>query len=293
MNATKKALLKVLGKERRGKAICVLGSGRCGTSMIMRAIYFSGVNIGSDFIKANDTNPKGFWENKKVVDIQKKINAEMNWKRPFPQEWHHKKAMQPYKKELKNLAKEQFANQDLWAWKDPRSCECIDMWQEIFKELRLSAGYIIMVRNPVDVAASFKKAYNRKEKTMMNLWQIRTLLSLKETYGEARTVIDYNDFLENSLKRLRETADILDLPWPQDESRLKNQLDEFVDPDLRHRQAGFEELAYHKDVDEEMKALYHLCLEAAHSRDILQLPSFQSRVERMYESFMAKKKMKA
>lgn len=286
MNATKQALHKVLGKRNRGQAICVLGSGRCGTSMITRAVHFLGVNLGSEFIASNETNPTGFWENKNVVDIQKKINARMNWKRPFPKGWHQEKEMRPFKKELKQLLKEQFSNQQLWAWKDPRNCECIEMWQEIIKELRLSAGYIIMVRNPIDVASSFKEAYNHKEKKVITLWQMRTLVSLKETEGEKRIMIDYNDFLENSLERLREIAEVLTLSWPEDEVWLKDQLAAFVDPDLRHRQSEFEELANHQHVDDEVKRLYELCLQAAHSPREIQSQAFQSDVHRLYESFM-------
>lgn len=285
MNA-KKRILQVLGKEHRPQAICVLGSGRCGTSMVTRAIHFLGVDLGSDLIESNETNPTGFWENKQVVELQKQINARMNWKRPFPAGWQHDKDMQPFKKALKQTLKEQFADRQLWAWKDPRNCECIAMWQEILKELRLDAGYLIMVRNPVDVAASFQKAYNRKEKATMRLWKVRTLISLRETNQEKRILIDYDDFLGNALERLREIAEMFALPWPEDEAQVKAQLDTFVDPDLQHRRSGIEELANHPDADEEVRQLYGLCLQATHSRRDLQSKGFQADVEGLYQSFM-------
>lgn len=280
------------GNGNRNKAICILGSGRCGTSMVTRAVHFLGVDLGTGFVAPDETNPKGFWENKQVVDIQKEINARMNWKRPFPRGWHRDEDMQPFKKQLKQIVKEQFTDKSVWAWKDPRNCECIEMWQDIFKALRISVGYMIMVRNPVDVAASFRKAYHRKEKTMIDLWQMRTLISLKKTHEDKRIVIDYNDFLENNFERLRDISNTFHLPWPKDETRLQNQLAAFVDPDLRHNQSGFGALAHHKDVNDEVKQLYELCLEAAHAPDRLQSRRFQSKVDELYESFL-KSRMKA
>src|SRR5699024_8471451 len=131
---------------------------------------------------------------------------------------------------LKQLMSEQCAGLDVWAWKDPRNCECIEMWQDILKELKLQARYIIMVRNPVDVVASFRKAYGSRERTIIKLWQIRTLLSLRETCGEKRIIIDYDDFLENGFWRLHDISQTLDLPWPRHEARLRERLAAFIDP---------------------------------------------------------------
>jgi hypothetical protein len=41
----------------------------------------------------------------------------------------------------------------LWGWKDPRTTVTLDLWLEIFPNLKI----IFMVRNPIDVAISLKK----------------------------------------------------------------------------------------------------------------------------------------
>lgn len=283
-NTIKKALSTVMGKNRTSKAVCVLGSGRCGTSMATRAINFIGVDLGTQFVKRDHTNPKGFWEHKKIVDIHKKIKAELG-KRPFPPGWERQTSIQPYKKELKALLTDQFLNKELWGWKDPRTCESIALWRDILQELNVSAHYLIMVRNPIDVAASYKEAYNRQENSALRQWQMRTLLSLKGTNGEKRMIVDYDDFLNDSLGTIHHIAKTFDLPWPEDEAGLKDELDSFIDPGLQHSRTTLEALMNQEGIDEDIKQLYQLCIKGARSQPYLQSEQFASQIEALSQSF--------
>ncbi|HET7615799.1 MAG TPA: hypothetical protein VFK27_02490 [Bacillales bacterium] len=270
-------------EKMTSKAVCVMGSGRCGTSMATRAINFIGVDLGSGFIKENDTNPKGFWENKKVVDVHKKIKKALG-KRPFPEGWERKSTIRPFKKELKQSLKEQFADKPIWGWKDPRTVESLAVWKDILDELGVDANYLIMVRNPVDVAASYKEAYQRKEDSALHQWQMRTLLSLVGTNDRKRVIVDYDELLGDSLKTLRRVAKTFDLPWPEDEQQLKADLDEFIDPSMQHSQTTLEELERMDDVDEDIKALYRLCVEGVRSQEYLESKPFTDEANRLYKN---------
>ncbi|HEU5139906.1 MAG TPA: sulfotransferase [Bacillales bacterium] len=267
--------------KKTSKAIGILGSGRCGTSMVTRAISFLGVDIGSEFVKKNKTNPKGFWENKDIVKIHKQIKSELG-KRPFPDGWENKESIQPMKRELKELIEDQFLGKDLWGWKDPRTTESLAVWKEILRELDVSANYIIMVRNPIDVAASYQEAYNRKESRAIRQWQMRTLLALRGTNNENRIIIDYDELLAGSLETMRRVADTFELPWPEKEADLKKDLDSFIDPDLQHSRTTLEELESMEEVESDIKKLYRLCLEGAESQEFLQSASFASQIEELY-----------
>ncbi|HEX7063884.1 MAG TPA: sulfotransferase [Bacillales bacterium] len=269
--------------KRTSKAIGILGSGRCGTSMVTRAISFLGVDIGSDFVKENRTNPKGFWENKEIVSIHKQIKSELG-KRPFPDGWEDKESIQPMKQELRALIEDQFLGKDLWGWKDPRTTESLAVWKEILRDLSVSTNYIIMVRNPIDVAASYQEAYNRKEGRAIRQWQMRTLLALRGTNNENRIIIDYDELLENSLEAMRRVANTFELPWPENEADLKKELDSFIDPDLQHSRTTLEELESMEDVDSDIKRLYRLCLEGAESQEFLHSASFAAQIEELYQS---------
>lgn len=273
------------GTSRKSVAVGILGSGRCGTSMAARAISFLGVDLGNQFIKKNKTNPKGFWEHKGIVNTHKKIKATLG-RRPFPEGWQKRKEILPYKEQLKDLITQDFSGKSFWGWKDPRTSESIALWRDIFEELGIEPRFLIMIRNPVDVAASYRKAYDREEDAALRQWQMRTLLSLKGSEGTKRVIADYDDFLENSLETLRKIANALELPWPKDEARLQRALDDFIDPNLQHNRTGLDELDRQTDIEEDTKQLYKICLEAARRPEMLEHDDFQQEIDRLYEAFM-------
>lgn len=259
----------------QNKAICVLGSGRCGTSMVTRAINLLGVEVGSNLISADRTNPKGFWENSQIVMFHEKALKSLGFDLSKRQE----EEIQPFKQELKDLVRSQFSNKQLWGWKDPRTCYFLKLWKSVLNDLGITINYLIMIRNPIDVAASFKLAYNADQKLAMSIWKQKTLLALRETYGEKRIIIDYNQFIDNSLKCLQKTSEILNLPWPQNENHLKKQLNEFVDPNLQHSRTGIENLLNNENIEEGIKELYQLCFKACNSPGFLDTEYFRNKIE--------------
>jgi len=53
--------------------ILIVGSGRSGTSMVAGTLAKSGYYMGDNYIKPRDSNPKGFYEDKEVNDINESI----------------------------------------------------------------------------------------------------------------------------------------------------------------------------------------------------------------------------
>ncbi|WP_404455637.1 hypothetical protein LG329_07940 [Virgibacillus necropolis] len=283
------ALFNMFNKKTqspKNKAVTVIGSGRCGTSMATRSINFLGVDLGEGFVKPNKTNPKGFWENRKIVDIHKEIKNELG-SMPFRKGWQKTGKIKPLKQKMKETVEDQFSEKSLWGWKDPRTSECIEMWKEILSELNVKANYLIMIRNPLDVAASFKRAYNREEKSALKQWQIRTLLALRGTKTDSRIIVDYDDFVEDSFGTVKNIAKSFDLPLPN-KTELKGELDSFIDPTLRHSRTTLKELAKSSEIEEDMKELYRVCLKAAHSQEYLKSKKFSMHIDKLYYSFLIK-----
>ncbi|WP_174614886.1 sulfotransferase family protein [Virgibacillus ihumii] len=284
------ALLKKSDNKRTApysKAVTILGSGRCGTSMASRSINLIGVDLGEGFVKPNKTNPKGFWEHRKIVNIHKDIKKELG-AYPFPKGWTNYEEVLPHKQKMINLLIDEFSGTALWGWKDPRTTESLDMWKEIMSELNVEGNFLIMIRNPVDVAASFKRAYNRKEDAALDQWQIRTLLSLKYTAEENRIIIDYDDFIEDSFATLKRISDTFSLPWTFDENKLQEELDSFIDPTLRHSRTTLKELDNNTEIDKDKKKLYKLALKASQDQDFLKSAKFSKQINKLYNSYMKK-----
>lgn len=281
-------LFKVIGKKKPvGKAVVILGSGRSGTSVLARSINIIGVDLGEEFIDTDETNPKGFFENRKIVNTHKEIGPRMK-KRPYPEGFQHFEEIKPFRNQLENYIRDEFLDKPVWGWKDPRNNENLPMWRDILTKLNVEGNYLIIVRNPVDVVASYKRAYNRDETWARLQWQLRTVLALKETQGERRTIVKYEDLFGKSLACMRRIAKTFDLPWSKDESKIKNELNEFIDPTLQHSNSKTDIEMFKKrdDVEQDIKELYLLCLEGARSPKYLRSKSFNARVEKLYQSYL-------
>ena len=72
--------------------IIVAGMHRSGTSMLAGSLAACGINFGDNLIPPDKDNPKGYWENKKVVSIHNKLldRFESSWSdtRKLPENWH-------------------------------------------------------------------------------------------------------------------------------------------------------------------------------------------------------------
>ncbi|GLB62112.1 sulfotransferase family protein [Cytobacillus sp. NCCP-133] len=269
---------------RENKAICILGSGRCGTSMVSRAINLMGVDVGSHLYPADRTNPKGYWENSRIVKIHEKMFKTVgnNIHQPL---WWQQKGYSHLKEELMEYITSEYLDKGVWGWKDPRTCHFIELWNEVLNELGVTPHFVIMVRNPVDIVHSFKKAYNFEGISALKLWQQRTLLCIKKTKGHKRIIFDYNQFLDNSLECLKTISKTFNLKIIKNESELKKQLRNFIDPSLQHSRVSLERLLKDPNIDDDIKELYNLCYKACHSNEFFKSDIFSNKINLLYRSF--------
>lgn len=133
------------------KKICILGIQRSGTSTITRALNIIGVSIGEkeDLMAPSIDNPKGYWENNKIVSIHEQIfrSFSRNWDtlNPLPNDWWKRDEILTYKNSLIKLLNDIYLNKDLWMWKDPRTSLLVPLWSEILKDLNIKPHYIICI----------------------------------------------------------------------------------------------------------------------------------------------------
>ena len=63
--------------------ICITGMHRFGTSLVANLLYSCGLYMGEaeDMMPATVDNPKGYWENRKFIDLNDEILRELdgNW----------------------------------------------------------------------------------------------------------------------------------------------------------------------------------------------------------------------
>ncbi|WEG12168.1 sulfotransferase [Pullulanibacillus sp. KACC 23026] len=283
-------LLKLLklNKQPATKAVLVLGSGRSGTSVLTKGLHFMGVDLGNDkFIKPTKVNPKGYFENEHILNLHKKIGSKLKF-RPSPEGYENQRNIKQYRKELEDYVRETFSDKPVWGWKDPRTNDYLALWKAILKDVNAEPHYVIIIRNPIDVVSSNIRAWDRDEMWALRQWQLRTLLSLRDTFGGKRVIVSYEELFDTPLECLRRISNTLDLPWPKDEAHLQEQLDEFIDPNLQRSRSDIDLDAFKErdDLTDDVKELYLLALEGVRSQEYFDSQAYHDRVEALYQRYL-------
>ena len=122
--------------------VCILGMHRSGTSLLARILNLLGVSLGPEkqLLPANFANPKGYWEHQGFIELNDRILAWAggSYSRPptFPVGWDTAPCLEHLRASALALIHRDFANAEIWGWKDPRTCLTLPFWQRILPCMR-------------------------------------------------------------------------------------------------------------------------------------------------------------
>ena len=175
--------------DEKRKIIVVIGPGRSGTSLLMQILNAVGFATTKEQIDLNISNPKGFWEDRELVDLQKKFLEQL---KPlhFPRDSDEILSMQGGRilvDEIKKVLSKKIENTDKpFALKDPRITELFPIWKKVFKDLKLEPVYILACRDPESVVFSNKKIVEDRvsQEELEWIWLFRILSCFFHTSGE-------------------------------------------------------------------------------------------------------------
>lgn len=271
------------------KAICVLGMHRSGTSTITRALNLLGAYIGNetDLVPPAPDNPEGFWERQDIVDLDDKIlhYLKMPYDTNFPPsvDWFRSENMKPYRNEALRLLESCFSGRKLWAWKDPRTTVLFDFWKDVVRELGAELVCFFAVRNPLDVAKSLEKRNLIPPDRAYAIWFNYNICGLMAVADVPTIFISYDRFLNDWIVELKKCATGLGINWPEDDTELKNQMNAFIRPGLRHSSSGVKELEQ-SGAPEPVIKLYEL-LNSLVEDDKTPDSAFYGKVKTLYDEF--------
>lgn len=198
-----------------------------------------GVDFGDKLYAAQKgVNEKGFWEYGPVVDNHDELllNLGSSWDDPrlLPENWLVRPEVEPFRRRLARIIAGDFGKAALWGLKDPRMSRLLPLWKDIFSTLNVQPFHIIMVRNPLEVAASLGKRNGFSlEKTLFLWWQHQALAE-KETRGTPRAFITYESLLNNPETVLAGLGERLGLCWPLGLSEAMPAIADFLTAAFRH-----------------------------------------------------------
>jgi len=161
---------------------------------------------------------------------------------PLPEGWLQSELIRPFKEELTRVVATNFGGQALWGWKDPQTCLLLPLWREVLEKAGTKLSCLLVVRSPVDVADSLMRRDAIPFDQGVGIWFLHNLAALKDAAGLPMVFLSYDRLLAAWEPELRRCAAALELEWPKEEQRLRENMDAFIKPGLRHNQSSSDRL---------------------------------------------------
>lgn len=272
------------------RAALVLGMHRSGTSAIARGVAALGVYLGDDFLDAQPENPTGYWEDRRIVEINEQLlkALDLTWddatrigRRDFT--GRHVARLQ---REAIRYLNRAFVPRQLWGFKDPRTIRLLPFWREVLSGCAAEDAYVIAIRNPRSVAASLFARQAMDAQDAYHLWLVYMVPFLRELRGRPLVVVDYDLLMEDprlQLTRMRAVTATGDAG----STEIDRFVTEFLDAELRHGRFARDDFDTASSSAALMQAAYLVLYEAATDRLSPQSAAFWEAWERVAVRFFA------
>ncbi len=142
---------------KQNKIVVITGPGRSGTSLCMNALLTAGMSGSPEYIDASEQNPKGFFEDKKIIDIHQRLVTDLFFRSiaPRPGDWMTRPKTRQEVRTLSDLVEARIEGaKTIWGFKDPRTALLIPIWIRIFNKYKLNPIYVFCHRHPRSVVQS-------------------------------------------------------------------------------------------------------------------------------------------
>lgn len=235
---------------RASSPVLVLGMHRSGTSALAGLLSLAGVDFGERLIPADaGINAKGFWEHEEIVAVHDRTFAALglSWQdpRPLPEGWMENPAVNAFRAELAAIIRRDFPGGGAWGLKDPRLCRLLPLWHPIFEELGVTPRVAMILRHPLEVAASLHRRDRIGLGRALLLWLRHVGESARDAAPFPTVVLTYEGLLDDWGTALGRVSEQLGLPPAPDAVALAATAGEFLEPGLRHHVATGEAATRH------------------------------------------------
>jgi hypothetical protein len=265
------------------RLVVVLGMHRSGTSAMSGSLRALGVEMGDSLLAPNDYNPRGYWEDLNLYDLNEQLLAALSHRWDTVAPITAEDLARPEVLSLKRRAVEMLAAKleraECFGLKDPRLCRLLGFWQPVFDELQVGVRYVITTRNPVNVAESIRARDGFEPLKSYLLWLGHVVPAVRQTRSQRRVFVSYDQLVDEPGGVLRRVAEALGLDLR--ESALNEVATEFLTDGLRHQTQGPEALAVETLVPALCAAAYERLCAYASGRAVPYDPAEQREWDRM------------
>ena len=252
------------------KVILVLGMHRSGTSVIARTLGLCGGDLPKTTQPPIDPNGKQQWEPDVIVRSHDRELLEPKGRRwhdvvGLPRSWFQSDEAAAFKRRLATAYREEFDSARMSVLKDPRICRLLPLWLPIIRELPADPYAVILVRSPLEVAASLKERNRMSLRKALSIWLRHFLEAEHDTRDIPRCFVSYEDLLDDWRVVIGHINRDLALDLRPPTSAVADDISRYVSRDVRNHQISNETLASRTDVPAEIKLVYQWADRACHA----------------------------
>lgn len=229
----------------------VIGAGRSGTSAITRALAAVGYDLGNRLKPGGlRKNPKGFFEDETLLGITQQVHRVVGLHptgrhvRLIPDAAWSNPALKPLQQQAQEQLGAYLAQAPCFAFKAGGLLRIFPFWQQVFASLHIEPGYVMALRNPLNVAQSRSRLDTlRGQQTKSDLeWVVGNLAYLTLLRGYPLVVVDYDLMMHAPRVQCQRLSQQLGWEAP-DAQAIADYADTFLTKELYHHRADLEHLA--------------------------------------------------
>src|SRR6266511_4341553 len=240
--------------------LVVLGMHRSGTSALTRVLSLLGADLPSNLLRGGSDNTSGYWESADLQQLNDSmlLSAGSSWSdwTKLNSHWYDSEECYVYKRRLTSAIVENFSDSAFFVLKDPRFCRFFPILKKSVEDFGAELRVILLLRNPIDVAASLQARDGLVSRHSHLLWLRHALDAEADSRGVARTFISYENLLKDWRCTVRSLAERLELVWPKYSASSERAIDSFLSPSMNHYSTHGDNVFTSPDITDWMRRVY-------------------------------------
>ncbi|MFY0992600.1 hypothetical protein [Halomonas sp. C05BenzN] len=228
----------MMSDDGHKELVVIVGPGRSGTSLLTELLSNLGLRSVDNVEVTGDQNPNGDFEDRDVnklnLDVYNHLGCSPNL--PVRSDFVTAPGIRPYFKRARAVINNRVNDANgKWGFKDPKTASLLPFWIRTFNVEKVTPRYVLAIREPSAVIASFVKNYAISPRLAELIWLTRICDSLRHTGGNCFIVHYEHWFGESYLELACQLVSYLKLPVTSLEE-IKSVLDRTVAENLNRSQ---------------------------------------------------------
>ena len=219
-------------------AYLILGMHRSGTSAATGVLAKLGVAMPKTTMPITKDNPKGYFESVRFMLLNDKLlqsagSAWNDWRVISPPALSELLSP-PAQDEIMQAVRDEFSGDMSIAIKDPRICRIAPPWIDALQTLGFQPLIVIPYRSPLEVSESLQVRDGMGPNESLLLWLRHILDAEHYSRGHPRAFVLMSDLLQAWQTVMEGIAQDTNAQFPLPIAEMKAEMDDFLDPQLKH-----------------------------------------------------------